>query len=308
MNINNALPGKVSVFRSPEDEAKYYTAYEAVLQSWPVPFNEVYIPTRFGATHVIVSGSPENPPVVLLHSSGSGAVQWYKNVGALSQSYRTYAVDVIGEEGKSLVTHPIKGHFRENFAAWMREVFNGLQIDSAYMIGNSLGGCIAFNFAISDPERIKKMVLISPAATFVQMWPFYWNLMLPRGIYLFTPAWIGDRLNLVRLAHRAFAWIWQDFPEEERPAQLRRIRNVAGHPRNRIFPPVFTDDELRKIQMPILLLIGDHEVIYKPENAIRRASRWVPGLIAEIVPNANHNAQVTAADVVNEKMLGFFQG
>jgi len=34
----------------------------------------------------------------------------------------------------------------------------------------------------------------------------------------------------------------------------------------------------------------------------------VPGLIAEIVPNANHNAQVTAADVVNEKMLGFFQG
>jgi pimeloyl-ACP methyl ester carboxylesterase len=297
---------KISVFRSPEAEAEYAAAYDAVLKAWPVPYEEGYIPTRFGDTHVIASGSPEAPALILLHSSGSSAVQWIRNIGPLSQQFRTYAVDVIGEEGKSIVTHPIRDHCRENFAAWMEEVFDGLHIDSAFMVGNSLGGLLTFNTALYLPERVKKMVLISPAATFVQMWPFYWHLLIPRGIYLMTPRWISDRLKLVRLAHRAFGWIWQDFPEEECSARLRTIRNISGYPRNRIFPPVYREADLRKVQTPTLLLIGDHEVIYKPETAIRRATQFVPGLKAEVVPNANHNAQVTAPEIVNDKILAFF--
>jgi pimeloyl-ACP methyl ester carboxylesterase len=174
------------------------------------------------------------------------------------------------------------------------------------MVGNSLGGLLTFNTALYFPERVKKMVLISPAATFVQMWPFYWNLLIPRGIYLMTPGWISDRLHLVRLAHRAFGWIWQGFSEDECSARLRTIRNVAGYPRNRIFPPVYSEADLRKVQTPTLLLIGDHEVIYKPEAAIRRATQFVPGLKAEVVQNANHNAQVTAPEIVNDKILAFF--
>jgi pimeloyl-ACP methyl ester carboxylesterase len=54
------------------------------------------------------------------------------------------------------------------------------------------------------------------------------------------------------------------------------------------------------------MLIGDHEVVYKPEEAIRRATRLMTGLQAEIVPNANHLAQYTAAEVVNHKILTFF--
>jgi pimeloyl-ACP methyl ester carboxylesterase len=52
-------------------------------------------------------------------------------------------------------------------------------------------------------------------------------------------------------------------------------------------------------------LIGDQEVIYRPEHAIRRATHLVPGLKAEIVPNANHNAQVTASEFVNKNIRGF---
>jgi pimeloyl-ACP methyl ester carboxylesterase len=52
-------------------------------------------------------------------------------------------------------------------------------------------------------------------------------------------------------------------------------------------------------------LIGVHEVIYKSESAILRAARLVPGLKAEIVPDANHSAQVTAPDLVNARILEF---
>jgi len=296
---------KISVFRSAEGEAQYHAAYNAVLKQWPVPYEELFMPTRFGDTYVIVSGPVSANSLVLLPSSGSGAVQWIKNIAAFSQHYRTYAIDVIGEEGKSVVTHPICNHWRQNFAIWMKEIFDGLSIDSTYIVGNSLGGFLTFNTALYLPERVKKIVLISPAATFVQMWPWYWNLLIPRGIYLSTPAWIGDRLNLVRLVNRAFAWIWKDFPIVDPMAKLRTIRNIAGHPRNRIFPPVYSDKDLRQVQTPILLLIGEHEVIYKPEDAVRRATRLVPNLKAEILPNANHSAQVTAPELVNVRILDF---
>ena len=93
-------------------------------------------------------------------------------------------------------------------------------------------------------------------------------------------------------------------------AQLRAIAQIAGYPRYRPThnppPSVFSDDELRKIKIPVLLLIGDHEVLYKPERVINRATRLVSGLKAEIVPNANHCPEYTAPDVVNRKILDFF--
>jgi pimeloyl-ACP methyl ester carboxylesterase len=102
-----------------------------------------------------------------------------------------------------------------------------------------------------------------------------------------------------------YKWIWQDFPKEEAMGQLRATSALTGRPRH-WSPTVFSDEELKKIKTPVLLLIGDHEVIYKPEDAIRRATQLVAGLKAEIIPNANHIAEYTVADWVNTKILEFF--
>jgi pimeloyl-ACP methyl ester carboxylesterase len=92
-------------------------------------------------------------------------------------------------------------------------------------------------------------------------------------------------------------------------ARLRHISKVAGvgyRPSiNRGVPRLFSDKELRSVQVPALLLIGDHEVIYKPEAAVHRASRLIQDLEAVIIPNANHSAQYTAPDFVNRKILEF---
>ena len=66
---------KIPAFRSPEGEAQYVLAYEAVLKQWPVPFNEFYIPTRFGDTHVIVSG-PKDSAAALKHCLGRPINNW----------------------------------------------------------------------------------------------------------------------------------------------------------------------------------------------------------------------------------------
>ncbi len=284
------MPEKISVFNSREIEAEYNAAYEAALKLWPVPYEEFYIPTRFGDTHVIASGPKDAAPLVLFHPAGCGAIIWYRNVGPFSQHYRVYAVDVMGEANKSLPTRRINS--RQELADWIEDLFNGLQIRSADFVGNSFGGFLTLNTALLLPTRVKKVVLISPAATFAQMWLWWW--------YFFPAYGIGAKC----LLRRAYDWIWQDFPADDEIARIRNITSLNGVP-GHVPPSIFTDDELRKIQTPMLLLIGDHEVIYNSKRVIRRATRLVNGLRAEIVPNANHNAEYTAADAVNKKILDF---
>ncbi|MGZ4857202.1 MAG: alpha/beta fold hydrolase [Methanobacterium sp.] len=296
------MPDKIRIFESSDGEAQYNAAYDAILKQWPVPYDEIYIPTRFGDTHVIASGSKDNDPLILLSSSAGGATQWFLNVGPLSQHYRTYAIDLIGEVNKSILTSPVTS--RQEFADWIEDLFNGLQIESAYMVGNSFGGFLTFNTALYLPGRVNKVVLISPAATFVQMWAWYINLLIPAHM-------IAPIIRSKGMVQRAYDWLWQEFPMDENYARLRNVTKMVAYPRyrinrNKVLPHVYSDEDLRKIRTPILLLIGDQEVIYKPETAIERATRLVDGLKAEIVSNANHTAQLTVPDVVNNKILDFF--
>jgi hypothetical protein len=92
---------QLSTFRSAEGKRLYLDAYRQVLEEWPVPFEELMVPTAFGDTHVPVSGAPGAAPVVLLHATGTSATGWLKNVGSLSQHHRVFAVDIIGEAGRS---------------------------------------------------------------------------------------------------------------------------------------------------------------------------------------------------------------
>jgi pimeloyl-ACP methyl ester carboxylesterase len=289
---------KFIIFRSPESEAKYYAAYDAMLGQWPVPYEELFIPTRFGDTHVIASGPKDAPALILFHSAGSGAAQWFRNVGPLSRRYRIYAVDTIGEVNKSAATRRLKN--RQDCVDWAADLFDGFGIGKADIVGNSFGGFLAFNTTLYLPQRVKKVVLISPAATFVPMWAFY--------VHIAYPYKIGYALGSNRIILSGFNWIWQNFPRDTVFKGYTELGKISGFPCNQLPPPVYSDEDLRRVRIPILLLIGEREVIYKPGDAIERATRLVPGLKAEIVPNANHNAQVTAPDLVNAKILEFLAG
>ncbi len=101
---------KINFFRSPALEAQFHKAYAAVVQQWPVPCEDLQIPTGFGDTHVIASGPQDSPPLVLLPPGGTYAPIWIRNIGPFSQHYRTYAVDIIGEMNESVPTRPIRSH------------------------------------------------------------------------------------------------------------------------------------------------------------------------------------------------------
>jgi pimeloyl-ACP methyl ester carboxylesterase len=159
------------MFKSDEGKVRYMAAYDAALGDWPVPYEEIDLPTRLGVTRVIASGLPDAPPLVLLPSFAGSATVWRLNVGGLSPHYRSYAIDVIGQPGKSVATRRIRR--RRQFAEWLTDVLDGLGVKRTSVVGRSFGGFLALNQASLTPERIERVVLISPAGTFASQ---YWKL------------------------------------------------------------------------------------------------------------------------------------
>jgi len=77
-----------SAFKTPEGEAAFLAAYDAAMKLWPVPYEEMDIPTQCGMTHVVVSGPKDAPPVVLLHGYWATSTMWVPNIADFSTDYR----------------------------------------------------------------------------------------------------------------------------------------------------------------------------------------------------------------------------
>ena len=134
---------RVAFFKTEAAEDRSLAFYDAVLAKWPVAYEEIKVPTRLGPTQVIASGRHDAPPLILLHAAMATATVWRPNVEALSEHFRVYAVDIVGQGGRTVAIRKIDS--RRDYADWLNDLFDGLGIARASIVGNSFGGFIALN-------------------------------------------------------------------------------------------------------------------------------------------------------------------
>jgi pimeloyl-ACP methyl ester carboxylesterase len=287
------------VFTTPAAEAETMAVYQSMLARWPVPFTEMMIPTSFGDTHVIASGPEGAPPVILLHAFYASVLTWLPTAGGLSGDFRVYAVDVLGEPGRSRPTQVIKT--LDEQMQWLKELTDGLGAPKADVVGNSFGGYFSLAYALRMPERVRKLVLIAPASTIHSMWPFYLNAFLPKFLLMFFPWFPGLR----RWCLHSVDWMRNGAPTDPQWEELFKLIMQYGTGTRYLFPAVFPPEDLRRVATPTLLMIGDKEVIYPPEAAIRAAKKHMPNLRSAVIPNANHIASLSQPELVNEQIRTF---
>ena len=140
------MPKNLSLFKTPESQAKYMAAYDAALALLPVPYDSFDISTRFGKTHIIASGSKGAPPLVLLHATSASSTMWFPNIAELSREYRVYALDIIGDAGKSVVSYPPQN--KSDYALWLTDVFDEINVIQADVVGASYGGWVSLTLAL----------------------------------------------------------------------------------------------------------------------------------------------------------------
>ncbi|KON90067.1 hydrolase [Sporosarcina globispora] len=98
-------------------------------------------------------------PVVLIHSGGTDLRLWTFLAPLLSKKYKVIAFDGRGA-GKS--PSPLKD---TNYVEDVLTLMDYLELKQATIIGHSMGGQIATDFALNYPERVSKLVLLAPSLT-----------------------------------------------------------------------------------------------------------------------------------------------
>jgi pimeloyl-ACP methyl ester carboxylesterase len=299
MTPGHAAADTYPLFLSEESKARYMAAYDAVLAEWPVPYESLTLPTRLGTTHVIASGPADAPPLILLHSFAGSATVWRANVAGLSRHFRTYAVDIVGQPGKSVASRKLRR--RQDYADWLADLLDGLKIGRASIVGCSFGGFLALSQASLTPDRVERVVLISPAGAFVGLSMGFVVKMLTASLRRRLRQLLGDTRSagLHDLGMAA--------PKDALWGALMSVTMTERPRPNLINAPVLGDAELGAVRAPTLLLIGDGERLYDPAATVALAKRRMPGLQGAVVAGADHVAAMAQPDDVNTRILAFLR-
>jgi len=282
-----------SMFKTREGEIRYLESYNNALKLWPVKFEEVDIKTGFGKAHVIISGPESGNPLVLLHGMNASSTMWYPNVKDLSKTHRLYAIDFIEEPGKSLMQKKIKSN--DDIVSWYTEIFEKLHLKKFSIIGESRGGWLAVQLALHSTE-IKKVVLLSPAQTLIMVKPK--RKILQNAFFSLFPERTRFRRTLKTLSynvdHLEKAWTDQYFNCLQDMKKQTDVMKMD----------VYSDKELESLNIPVLLLIGDHD-IFNNERSIERAKKLIPGVDTYIVKKCGHFISFDQPEFVDQKISEF---
>jgi pimeloyl-ACP methyl ester carboxylesterase len=248
--------------------------YDDALAEWPVRADQRRLPTREGETFVLTSGVEDAPALLLFHGSGTNTAMWMGDVAMWAKHFRVYAVDMIGEPGHSAPSRPPLDS--EAYALWLDDVLEGLGVERAAVVGASLGGWLAVDYATRRPHRVERLALLCPGGIGRQKFGFVVKALL----YKPFGQW-GMHRTL-----KAVAGI--DIRETPEFAEYMALTFTEFLPR-RDRLPVFSDQALQGLTMPVLAIVGAHDAMLDSADTARRLAAAVPHATVTVLPDVAHS-------------------
>ena len=259
---------KTSVYQSEEKKETFRAVYNNFLSV--MPFAKRMIDTPYGETFLLEAGEPTNPAVVLLHGSCSNSAFWFNDILALMGSYHVIAIDIPGEAGNS-------SEYRlsldtSDYANWLASVLDALNLPRASIAGNSLGGWMALKFATAYPARVEKLMLFASG-----------GLAPIRADFL-------ERAQAAEEAEESLAFDESITHGEQIPQEILDFINLildSYYPLN-IPMPLFSEEQLRRLTMPVLYVAGLKDDLLDSEAGERALKQSVPNAEIHLLPDAGH--------------------
>lgn len=111
----------------------------------------------------------QGSPFLILHGWGGSSLSWERVISILKEKFSVFCLDFPGF-GKS--PPPNKVLSLEDFAFLVNNFVEKVGIDNFYLLGHSFGGRVAIKYTILFPQKIKSLILVSPAGLFYKKSPF----------------------------------------------------------------------------------------------------------------------------------------
>ncbi len=322
--MNNAIdPTILKMYKSLDSYEKMKHFYDDALAKYPVAHESVYVSTRFGKTHALVMGPADAPPLLMLQGLAGSAVLWHQQVAPFSQHFRLYALDTVGQPGRSAPNAP--SIFGSGYTDWLVDVLDGLKLPKAHMIGVSLGSWAIIELGIAHPARLDRAVLLSPMGLArgkmnVRRWipnPTRRNRADDDALTdqlqerSFSPTDGGTREKFDRQLARAMALATKHYRVDLAMGiqeNTGRIGKAVAMTRTMLkFMAPTSAAHLRQFRNQGMLIIGEHDSLYDAQKAAARARELMPQLRVEVIPNAGHAAIYERPDEVNAMIVDYLR-
>jgi pimeloyl-ACP methyl ester carboxylesterase len=238
----------------------------------------------------------QGPALLLLHGLGCDHTTWEPVIRSLAKKYTVIAPDLLGH-GRS--AKPRADYSIGGYANGMRDLLTVLNIDKVTVVGHSLGGGIAMQFAYQFPERTERMILVAPGGLGPEVTPMIRAVSLP-GFKLAMAALTVPGVRHVGMAGmRALsrsglslthdldevAQIYDSFKDPRARAAISHVVRAVVDARGQIVTMV--DRAYLTQAMPMLVVWGTEDKVIPVEHADRVAV-IAPGAQVEVLGNSGH--------------------
>lgn len=332
--------GKVSSVSSPsvsaeesEPHLRFYKSaagynaimswYEGVLDTVEIPLKSRYVETRFGRTHMLVCGPEDAEALILIPGTAGCAPLWRMQFADFAKHYRVYALDVIGQPGRSEANK--LSILDDSPVLWLKDVLDELDIDRAHFAGNSVGGWMAMRMGIEAPERVRKIVMMGPTGLTRAKLPvkIWFSKVLSKkkdanaleddltAKSVSTPSPKGTFGTFDRQLARLMALCTRHYRVDRSldvyNEKTGKIDLVKGLKVLRKFFMAERKAYLRRFNVPGLLIFGQHEMFFNPNKVAERSEKIMPGLSSVVVADAGHGAVFDQPAEVNRLVIEFLK-
>ena len=240
-------------------------------------------------------------PIVMLHAGVADSRMWQAQADEFAKQFDVVRPDMRGFGDSELPPHPWKP--REDLLALMDE----LRLKPAHLVGCSMGGSLAIDFAIDHPERVSKLVLVGAGISGGKEHPRH------EGLYAEVTA--ADERHDMNAVNEAEMYLWLDGPYRPRGYVAQPLRDLflgmngknldadwSTAPMQALEPPAAT--RLSEITAPTLVIVGDKDLEPIRETADLLASS-IAGAHKVVIQDAAHLPNLEHPAEFNRIVLDF---
>ncbi|MBI3761413.1 MAG: alpha/beta hydrolase [Chloroflexi bacterium] len=258
------------------------------------------IVTDQGIVHYETYG--QGAPVVLLHGWLGSWAPWQATMESLGRHYRTYALDFwgFGESGKKRASYAIG-----DFVALVEQFMDRLGIESAPLVGHSMGGTVSLSVAIRDPGRVQKVVVVgspmvgSSLSIFLRLVGYrpvafvvyHMPVILRLGLRVFAPV----------ITKRPREWYAMQERDLSRTSLESFLLSIASLRRTDLRP------RLGELRMPVMGVYGSGDNIVDP-NQHKVLSAGAKQVRIEVLDGSRHFPMLDEPDRFNSVLKSFLDG
>ena len=236
------------------------------------------------------------PALLLLHGLGCDHTTWQPVIQALSRHYTVIAPDLLGH---GLSDKPRADYSVGGYANGMRDLLTVLGIDKVTVVGHSLGGGVAMQFAYQFPERTERMILVAPGGMGPEVTRVIRAITLPGfhttmgvmtlpGLRHLTTSYLralaGTGMPMVRDLDEVAA-IFDSFKDAKSREAIRHVVSAVVDWRGQIV--TMADRAYLTAAMPMCVIWGTDDYVIPVRHA-GNAAEMAPGCTVEVIADAGH--------------------